>query len=362
MNCCVRCFKDAELIAIIKGGNKTGKCDFCNSDNTYVLSTDEDNADYKNNFEELLDVYTPIQAIGNSYPRGKADLLKNILYSQWSIFNINSDGIYRFLIALFPEKYTEQPGLFDSPVGIAGSINEEYLEEYSILGALQWDDFVKEVKEKNRFHTNMISTKILKTIFQSACKPYKTGDIFYRARIWTDGQGFDKKHMGAPPAKKASAGRANPEGISCLYLADSIDTTLHETRAGVYDCATVGKFKLLKDIEVVNLADIDKISPFQQIDSSLLAINLPHLRKIGDDISRPLRRHDSILDYLPTQYISDYIKSAGFAGVEYKSTMCKNGVNFAIFDQKLLRCIETQSYDIESLTYMYHPLDKKAAF
>ncbi len=160
--------------------------------------------------------------------------------------------------------------------------------------------------------------------------------------------------MGAPPARKASAGRANPEGISCLYLADSLDTTLHETRASVYDYISVGKFKLLQDIEVVNLAAIDKVSPFQEIDISLLAINQPHLKKIGNEISKPLRRHDSILDYLPTQYISDYIKSEGFAGIEYKSTMCKDGVNFAIFDEALLECIEIEEYDIESLSYKYN--------
>ena len=159
----------------------------------------------------------------------------------------------------------------------------------------------------------------------------KSVQQFYRARIWSDRHGFDKDHMGAPPASKASAGRANPEGISCLYLADSVDTTLHETRAGVYDYATVATFRLLKDIEVVNLAAIDKISPFQEIDCSLLAINLPHLRKIGYEIS----------------------KSAGFAGIEYKSTMCKKGVNFAIFDETLFECIGTESYDIDSLTYGY---------
>jgi len=114
---------------------------------------------------------------------------------------------------------------------------------------------------------------------------------------------------------------------------------------------------LLQDIEVVNLAAIDKISPFQEIDCNLLAINLPHLRKIAYDISKPLRKHDSTLDYLPTQYISDYIKSEGFAGIEYKSTMCKKGVNFAVFDESLFECIGTESYDIESLTYGYSLLE-----
>ncbi len=352
----MKCFKDLEIRAIIKGTNKKGACDFCNSKNVPVCDL-HDNEGLKDNFEGLIDVYTPICDIGTDFPRDRSDLLKNILSFQWSIFNLDPDGIYNFLVALLPEKYAEQPDLFDTPVGIAGSIKMDYLREYSLLGAFQWEDFVTEIKERNRFHTNIIKKEILKTILQASCKQYKAGHKFYRARIWTDGVGFEKANMGPPPARKALAGRANPEGISCLYLADSIDTTLHETRAGVYDYATVGTFKLLKDIEVMDLAAIHKISPFQEIDSSLLAINLPHLKKIGDEISKPLRRHDSSLDYLPTQYICDYIKSEGFAGIEYKSTMCKNGVNFAIFDDSLLKCISTNVYDIESLTYTYSPAD-----
>ena len=356
MHCCEKCFKDSEIRAIIRGQNTYGKCDFCHRDNVLICDL-EGNEYLKDNFESLLDVYTPINEMVHNYPKEKADLLKNVLCSQWSIFNLSPDYVYRFLITLLPEKYTEQPALFDTPIGISGSINTEYMNQYSILGTYQWEDFVTEIKERNRFHTNIINKRVLDTILSATCKQYKAGSTFYRARIWNDKYGFDKDHMGAPPASKATAGRANPEGISCLYLADSVDTTLHETRAGVYDYATVAQFRLLQDIEVVNLAAIDKISPFQEIDCSLLAINLPHLRKIGYEISKPLRRHDSPLDYLPTQYISDYIKSAGFAGIEYKSTMCKKGVNFAIFDETLFECIETESYDIDSLSYGYQMLD-----
>lgn len=356
MFCCEKCFKDTEIKDIIRGGQLRGKCEFCGNENVYICNLD-DNEYLKDSFEQLLDVYTPIVDMEEEYPREKADLLKNILYFQWNIFNINSDGIYRFIKALLPEKYKEQPELFDSQIGISGNVREDYLNEYSILGTYEWEDFVKEIKENNRFHTNIINKEKLKTILLSVRKLYKAETVFYRARIWTDRQGFGIDQMGAPSAQKASAGRANPEGISCLYLADSRDTTLHETRAGVYDYATVGKFKLLKDIKVVNLAAIDKISPFQEIDCNLLAINLPHLQKIAYDISKPLRKHDSVLDYLPTQYISDYIKSEGFAGIEYKSTMCKTGVNFAIFDEEFFECVSTKSYEIESLAYGYSPLD-----
>lgn len=164
--------------------------------------------------------------------------------------------------------------------------------------------------------------------------------------------------MGAPPANSASAGRANPVGISMLYLCDSVQTTMYEIRAGVYDYVTVGTFELLSDIEVINLADLDKISPFfaansYGIDYIRQAVNIDYLRIIGQEIARPLRRHDSALDYLPTQYISDFIKSKGYAGIEYSSTMCKDGINLAVYDENLLKCISTTVYDVKSLTYLY---------
>lgn len=355
MNCCIRCFKDPEIKAIVKGSKAKGNCDFCGNTNVYIC--DVNNDDLKESFERLLDVYCPISDIKGDFPREQSDLIKNILCLKWNIFNLKADKVYLFLTALLSEKYEEEPRLFDEPVWIKGSVQEEYLNQYSILGAFQWKDFVDEIKMSNRFHTTIINKEIFRKVLEVSCKEYEAGTEFFRARIWTEGIGFTTDEMGPPPPKKASAGRANPEGISCLYLADSLDTTLHETRAGVYDFATVGKFVLKEKIAVVDLTSIDKISPFLMADIDLLAANLEHLRKIGDEISRPLRKHDSSLDYLPTQYISDYIKSIGYSGIKYKSTMCSDGMNFAIFDKNLLQCVEISNYDIASLRYHYNEIE-----
>lgn len=143
------------------------------------------------------------------------------------------------------------------------------------------------------------------------------------------------------------------------YLADSRDTTLYEIRAGIYDYVTVGKFILKEDIDVINLADIDKVSPFVGIqygfDFTQYAINIDHLKMIGNEIAKPLR-NDNHLDYLPTQYISDYIRSRGHDGIEYISTMRKKGVNLAVFDEAKLKCTDVSVYDITSISYNYEEL------
>lgn len=249
--------------------------------------------------------------------------------------------------------------MFDSPVGILQSQDRDYLEENAILKSYCWIDFVEAIKHKNRFHTNFINTEVLYTFLRCTRKSYEAGLLFYRSRISQNEEGFKRKDMGAPPDNKAKAGRVNPNGISILYLADSIDTTLYEIRAGIYDYVTVGDFKLRKNIEVINLADIDRISPFIGIDYGFdltqYAINIEHLKMIGQEIAKPLR-NDNALDYLPTQYISDYIKSKGYDGIEYASAMCQDGINLAIFDQALFRCTGTNIYNVNHIAYSYNQI------
>lgn len=357
MNCCVRCFNDDEIIDIIKNQKTKGNCDFCGSENVYLYQIDNDST-LSDMFNELLDIYTAASSLPATFPKENTDLLKNIFYNKWSIFNLKPDCIYRLLTSICHEKYSDEPELFDYPVGILESQDKDYLTEFSLIKDYQWNDFVMAIKCANRFHTDYINKKILDLFIRCVRKPYKIGKTFYRARVCSNDDGFPKSKMGAPPMRLATSGRVNPIGISVLYLADSIKTTLHEIRAGVYDYVTVGNFRLKRDIEIIDFANFNKISPF--IANNVMgipyvqhAINLEHLKLISQEIAKPLRRHDSALDYLPTQYISDYIKSQGYDGVEYISTMCKDGYNIAVFDETSFKCTKTTVYDINSLSYTY---------
>ena len=164
--------------------------------------------------------------------------------------------------------------------------------------------------------------------------------------------------MSAPPAGKSSEGRANARGITCLYVASDIDTTLHEVRAGVFDFVCVGTFRLKKDITVVDLRAIAEISPFVEgLEYLDHAINKQYLEKLNTEMSKSLRRSDSTLDYVPTQYVVDFIKSIEhngtqeYDGIEYNSTTNPGGYNLAIFNPDLFECISTSVYDIEKLQY-----------
>ncbi|WP_040550745.1 RES family NAD+ phosphorylase [Pyramidobacter piscolens] len=358
MFCCSNCFADTEIKAIIDGNKTTGDCDFCGSHNIHVYEIGKDSI-IAELFDGLLDIYTPVSDLSADFPREKTDLIKNILCNNCRIFNLKPDGAYRLITTICANRYKDQPELFDSPVAIKQCQNLDYLEENSILKNNCWGDFVEGIKRKNRFHGDYINTDKLFIFLRCAVKFHHKGEVMYRSRICPDEKGFMKTEMGAPPDNKAKGGRVNPMGISILYLSDSTETTLYEIRAGVYDFVTVGRFKLQKDIEVINLAGIDHISPFIGIDYGFdfiqYAMNIEHLKMISQEIAKPLR-NDNALDYLPTQYISDYIRSRGYDGIEYISTMCKNGANLAVFNPSLFKCTGTSVYDVKSISYSYTKL------
>lgn len=359
---CSKCFQDMEIKAVIDSTGDYGHCQICGASNVSIYDTDK-RTELTESFEDLINIYLPSSLLPECYPKSEVALLKDELLNRWDIFNnISASKVYSIITAICKEKYEEMPELFDSPVGIAQLYNGEYVAEHSLLKSNNWESFTNNIKSINRFHTNYINLDILEKFCSYIRKKYERTSIFYRGRVSPE-SGYPLDKMGAPDSKIATAGRANCEGISCLYLAGDTKTTIHEVRAGAFDYITVGKFELLQDIIVVDLKSIDKISPFiPDLDILELAINKEHLNKINREMGKALRRNDSSLDYVPTQYISDFIKSLSiedgekYAGIEYNSTMNNSGFNLAIYYPEYFKCIDTDIYKVESLKYETNPI------
>lgn len=350
MFCCVNCFTDLEIKSIIDSYNNRGDCEFCGSKNVHVINTDE----LSNIFDELLSIYTPISEIDSLVPEESQLMLGQALNEQWDIFNLEPGKMQKLVTVICHERISNTPDIFDSPVTIQETLDPDYMIEHSFLNNVDWEDFANEIKFENRFHLiNKVNLNILDNFFDYFKKIYKTGKKFYRARQTESISPFPKEKMGPPPLGKRTAGRANPRGISVLYLANDISTTIFESRARIYDYITIGTFELEDEIKVVSLRSLDKISPFLVADITEYAINKKSLSKVSYEISKPLRRHDSELDYLPTQYLTEYIKSKGYDGIEYNSTMRCGGYNLAIFNKGKFNCIDTELYEITSLNYNY---------
>lgn len=88
-------------------------------------------------------------------------------------------------------------------------------------------------------------------------------------------------------------------------------------------------------------------------------INQNILKDIAREVSKPKRRLDSSLDYLPGEYISEYIKSLGYEGIKYKSTLKNNGVNYAIFNEKNFKCEEVKTYEVKDIKHDYEKVNEE---
>ena len=185
---------------------------------------------------------------------------------------------------------------------------------------------------------------------------YPAGAEMYRARISSDKNGYSKSEMGAPPKGKRTAGRVNPDGISVLYLSSDKKTVLNEVRANAFDYISIGRFRAKRNITVANLSGVGKSSPFLYTSElEKFAVNREVFREIAAEIAKPLRRSDSPLEYLPTQYIAEFIKDQNYDGVEFASTLRKGGHNIAVFDEDLFECMDVETVEVSEVLYGTEP-------
>lgn len=361
---CDKCFTDKEIQAIIcKGVNgiEHGHCPTCGMDNAVLYDT-EKRDELTSCFDVLADLYTMGDELPSDFPEMEKRQFVDDVIRRWKIFSLSGEGHAKEILqALCKDRYEHDSQFFEQSVGIRELFDVGYLERHSLFSMEQWEDFVKEIKTENRYHAKSINLDVLKNLCRNLRKSLKKGSTLYRARISTK-DGFSVDEMSAPAPGTSSEGRANASGIVCLYLSGDNLTPIYEVRAGAFDYISIGKFELLRDINIVNLREVETLSPFQGGDMLDYIVNKDPLIQLDNEMSKALRRDDSKLDYVPTQYIVDYIKSITdeegkhlYDGVEYKSTLKRNGCNFAMFNPDVFKCVSVNTYCVKELSYVTDP-------
>ncbi|WP_157766371.1 RES family NAD+ phosphorylase [Pedobacter ginsengisoli] len=335
---------------------KKGNCNFCDSKGVIVITCAELNTE----FEQLFDMYMPNPNAEKSLGHDKPVLIHEHLVEYWprlfNAANLSTKDVLHLVNQIgrgwdnYSDEFFETPiefgTLLDSAVGVGEDLQ------------LQWDMFSDEIKTRNRFFIGeKIDTDRLESVFERLAIYYPADTYFYRARI-SDHQ-LPPSELGKPPQNHTTPGRANPIGIPYLYISESKETTLYETRVALHEGITVGKFVTTETINVVSLKNIADYGPFEILDRGFdleeFILVRPYLMRLEHELSKPVRKLDVHLDYLPTQYLCEFIKSLGFDGVEYKSAMNSQGYNLAIFKDRKLECIESAYHRVTNLTYDWDP-------
>jgi RES domain len=159
--------------------------------------------------------------------------------------------------------------------------------------------------------------------------------VWYRARLETGDMPFVIGEMGAPPRRVASHGRANPAGIPYLYLGSTPQTAISEIRPHTGEKACVADFSVPAGVKLVDLRNPRRlVSPFVLTDEDeigLLRSDIAFLERLGTELTRPIVPQGAPIDYVPSQYLCEFIKKCGYTGVIYRSSV-SDGINLALFN------------------------------
>jgi len=340
MQVCSNCFKDTELKAFIKNFNNKGNCSVCNTNNTNLIDT-----------EELLDFFQEL--MDNFQLRERGEALTSKIQNDWSFFT-NSKIATIILNHILPQLKSQirtSQDLID--------YNDDILENIN-----HWEILKEELKWEKRFITD---TKYLEDLgwdsFFSSQYELQTKDVLFRARVHhQSGDGpYSCENMMSPSKGFVSGGRANPVGIPYLYLSDNAETVLYEVRASYLDELSIAYIHLKPEHTNTYIVDFTEETPLFQSGSINKTIKSSLLKKrISADLSKPMRRYDSELEYIPTQFICEYIHIiTGAKGIRFKSSLHNKGKNIVIFDQDLMTCSKVDLKKIDKLELNATLIDDK---
>lgn len=222
-----------------------------------------------------------------------------------------------------------------------------------------WEDVKNEVKTNTRFFCHMDSIVDVLDDFDvdSDSLMLFRDDRFFRARVHhKEEPAFKKEDMGCPPTPKlATPGRANPNGISYLYLSCDDKTPFYEVRPYFLDRVDIGEFHILEDnVKIVDFTErVNLFKVFYDAGEDTFKQKVKRrvlFDAISSDLSKPLRSFDSELEYVPTQYICEYFKDSGADGIMFKSSVRKEGKNLVLFYPEKAECVEVFPYEVSKIT------------
>lgn len=348
MNCCPNCFSDPVAKGIIEefAHNTLGACDFCGSSNVPIVDVSPE-CELRDYFDDMLEVFAPASQVPeHRWFRKEPMPFVKAFTSLWNVFSVDTTLVESFLSALYKEEDRFEE-LRINPVVVTPDRGNSDIHEYSLFGNQTWDDFVESIKNNLRFHTQIENEELFKSICNSLSMTTPPEQCWYRARIWNKDEAPKETDLHEAPSALTRNGRMNVAGIPCLYIASSPLTAISETRASQFDTMAVACMRPKRILSIVDLSRIHSVSPFDEISCNVLAANIDNLKLIRKELLKPMRSTDPELDYLPTEYISDLIKSLNYDGIGYKSVMDRSGYNVASF-----RTVE-EAFDIQSID-MYH--------
>jgi hypothetical protein len=169
------------------------------------------------------------------------------------------------------------------------------------------------------------------------------GQTYFRARYQQPGETLhNPSELGPPTPEIAKQNRMSPAGIVMTYVSENAATAMAEIneKPGTY---TIGKFRALRDITIL---DLTQLPPIPSLFAAEISDKWPYdpreavrfLHLLADNISRPIERDDRVhIEYVPTQVVTEFLRATKLSdrveidGIRYRSSRRDGGISLVLF-------------------------------
>ena len=161
----------------------------------------------------------------------------------------------------------------------------------------------------------------------------------------------------SPLTDSASEGRANSKGIPCLYVATNKETAMSEVRPWVGSLLSAGQFKVQEELTIIDFTERHGEQPFfyfsNPSEEEILSSVWAHM---DNAFSEPVTNSDLKSEYAPTQIIAELIRTLGYDGIAFKSSL-GTGYNIALFDLNSAKLVNCALYEAKSVEFSFSQID-----
>lgn len=171
-------------------------------------------------------------------------------------------------------------------------------------------------------------------------------------------EGYDGERM-KPRVDRATEGRANPAGVSVLYMGTSIKTVASEVRPWTGAHLSIAHLRTNRDLKAVALfKHFGQLSiahaPFRYLFGeepwSADAKEQAVWTDIDNAFSTPVTLSDDAADYVPTQILAEAFRNAGYDAIVYRSQFGGDrGYNVVLFNPSDADVISSSAYKVEAM-------------
>lgn len=225
-----------------------------------------------------------------------------------------------------------------------------------------WEKFKEEIVYNRRFFSDLARER-LDQIFQDLhlqkdragqpvvyqIKPEDNVSIFRARQIDAQSEreaavAAPASKLGSPPKRLRSAGRMNAAGVAAFYGAFDFGTCVAEIRPAVGAIVVGAAFNVTRPITVLDLTRFEKPIQIRSVFSPVYearSLQWAFMQSFMHEIAQPILPSDVLLDYIPSQAVSEFIhrilavklegKRSQIEAIIFKSAQSPKGKNIVFF-------------------------------